>query len=58
LESKIAFLEHTVDALNEVALEQGRAIETLERRLARVEERLVAGGEEEGDPRQERPPHY
>lgn len=61
LESKVAFLEHTVDALNDVVLEQGRALEDLERRVDRSEERLRAlkpGEGPEGDPREERPPHH
>ena len=58
LESKISFLEHTVDALGEVVVGQGREIERLVERLERLEERFK-GKEELGpvDP-DERPPHY
>lgn len=61
LESKIAFLERTVDDLNEVVLSQGAALEELGRQLVRLEQRVRAGqgGEgPEGDPLEERPPHY
>jgi len=61
LESKIAFLERTVDDLNDVILAQASALDDLARRLARLEARLcevqdAAGGEI--DPLEERPPHY
>lgn len=61
LEGKIGFLEHTVDALNEVILEQGKLVEGLERRLERLENRVASaddGEQEERDPLLERPPHY
>lgn len=60
LESKLAFLEHTLDALSEVVLEQGKAVEQLGERLARAESRLQGEGgpAEESDPLLERPPHY
>ncbi len=61
LESKIAFLEHTLDTLSAVMHEQGRTIEALEKRLGQVESRVRAtqeGEVSEGDPLEERPPHY
>ena len=60
LESKIGFLEHTVDALNEVVLRQGRSIEALERRVEALRGRLDVAQEESGarDLEDERPPHY
>lgn len=61
LESKITFLEHTVDALNGALLDQSREFELLEARLERLERRLellTSAGEPEGDPLDERPPHY
>lgn len=61
LEMKLGFLEHTVDALNEVILTQADTIDRLESRLAKVEQRLAAASEtepEEVDPLSERPPHY
>ncbi len=61
LESKIAFLEHTVDELGEVVLDQGRNLEQLLQRLVRIEARLregVGAVGDEGDPLEERPPHH
>jgi len=61
LESKIAFLERTLEELNEVILDQGRSIEALERRLALLESRGSAETDAEGGPRDladDRPPHY
>lgn len=61
LESKVAFLERTVEDLNEVILAQGSALDDLERRLAVLELRQGAGQELESpptDPMDERPPHY
>ncbi len=61
VESKIAFLERTVDDLNDVILTQGKSLDALEARLAKLEARLhdvqnAEGGEV--DPLEERPPHY
>ena len=61
IETKIAFLERTVDDLSDVLLDQGRGMEALEARLAKLEARLsdfqnAEGGE--SDPLEERPPHY
>jgi SlyX protein len=61
LESKIAFLERTVDDLNDVILEQGKSLEELGRRLAKLEGRIDPGGDSEsgdGDLDAQRPPHY
>lgn len=63
LETKIGFLERTVEDLNEVVLAQGREIERLTARLTVLEARLAAGQEERAgdaalDPLSERPPHY
>jgi SlyX protein len=61
LEIKIGFLERTVDALNEVVLEQAGTIEVLGRRLTELEFRVKAPDElepEPDDPLSERPPHY
>jgi SlyX protein len=62
LESKFAFLEQTVDDLNDVVLEQGREIERLRRQVAELESRVATkpeeGAESEADPLEERPPHY
>ena len=62
LQSKITFLEHTVESLNEVLIDRGREIDALTARLTRLESRLQAMMEkavgEEPDPLSERPPHY
>ena len=61
LESKLAFLEHTLDELSEVVLEQGRTLEAMGRTITRLEARLRdgSGGDgPDGDPLEERPPHY
>ena len=62
LQSKIAFLERTVETLDEVVIEQGREIEGLTKRLALLEGKLRglvdAADGEEPDPLSERPPHY
>ena len=61
LEMKIAFLERTVDTLNEVVVEQGASLERLEQKLAQVESRLRSQGEGEEEARDladDKPPHY
>lgn len=60
LEIKTAFLERTVETLNEVILEQGTALASLERRLELLEQRVKAlrEGDEQIGPHDERPPHY
>ena len=60
LESKLAFLERTVETLNEVILEQGRSLEILKRRLDRIEGGLdqASGVEPRPSLQDERPPHY
>ncbi len=40
LEMKFTFLEETLDALHQVALDQGRALDELAKRTARLERRL------------------
>jgi len=60
IETKIAFLERTVDDLNEVLLAQGRDLEAIEARLARLEGRLrdERPPQEPRDLADDRPPHY
>jgi SlyX protein len=61
LQVKIAFLERTLEELNEVVLEQGRSLETLQGKIALLESRAAAAAEgatEERDLLDERPPHY
>lgn len=57
LEVKIAYLEKTMDDLNEVVVMQARQLEVFERRVRQLE-RLR---QEEAEPNtlpHERPPHY
>lgn len=60
LESKLAFLERTLELLDEVVREQDQRLEAFERRLAELGERFskAEGEAEERDPADERPPHY
>lgn len=61
LQVKIAFLERTLEELNEVVLEQTRSIETLQGKVALLESRASAAADspgDESDPLEERPPHY
>jgi SlyX protein len=57
VEVKIAFLEETLDTLNDVLLEQSKTLEQLKRKLDRLEQRVGSAGEDVG-PQDERPPHY
>jgi uncharacterized coiled-coil protein SlyX len=56
LETRLAFLERTVEQLDEAILDRGAQLERLERRLADLDNRVPRP--EEGDPLDERPPHY
>ncbi len=60
LESVVAYLEHTVEQLNSVILQQQQEIDGLKRSLQKLEGRVDAQsqGPEIRDPLQERPPHY
>lgn len=59
LESKVMFLERTVDALNLALVEQSQFIERLERRVERLEKRVEdKGGGPEVGPHDAPPPHY
>ena len=61
LEMKLGFLEHTIEELNEVILDQNNAIEKLAKRIEKLEQRTTASADsqpEPSDPYAERPPHY
>ncbi|MFT7669544.1 MAG: SlyX protein [Planctomycetota bacterium] len=62
LESKFIFMEKTMDDLNDVILDQGREIDSMQRRITELETRIAAKQEGDGageaDPLEERPPHY
>lgn len=57
LEIKAAYLEKLTLELNEVIISQGRLIDELLERLARIERQQQASAEDRELP-QERPPHY
>ena len=62
LESTLAHLQYTYDALNGVVIEQAKTIELLQRRLQQLESSLEDVREqlpsEPRDPLAEKPPHY
>ena len=60
LEEKIAYLERHVTEQDKVMLEMGDALARLRAELRLMRERAAggAGGEEGGEMRDERPPHY
>jgi SlyX protein len=60
LEIKVVHLEDYVDVLNDTLIRQQAHIEKLEQRVDRLNERLraTAQGQPEGDPADEKPPHY
>ena len=59
LETKVAFLERTVDALSSAIHEQAQALHSLETRLSRFEKRSdsATSGPDVG-PHDSPPPHY
>jgi len=57
LESKLAFLERTVDELSAVVNEEALARQALETRLARLEQSQKGDGLDVG-PHDDPPPHY
>lgn len=58
IEAKVAFLERSVEVMNEVLLDQSRSIQELVERLA-VLERELSSDEGEGiAPHDTPPPHY
>ena len=61
LEMKLAFLERTVEVLNEVILEQGAQLQNQRVRLEQLEAHTkgnASGGGEELRPHDDPPPHY
>ena len=55
IESAIAHLQHDLDQLNGVVLEQTGRLTTLDESLQRLEQRLREHGDEDHDPRDEGP---
>lgn len=61
LESRYTYLQRTMEALNEVVIEQGRKIDRLERHLAAFTKQFGSLTEREHErrsPEDEKPPHY
>ncbi len=60
LETKLTFLERTVEIMSKVMHEQGVQIEKLERRLAALTAKLEQAADEGADlrPHDDPPPHY
>ncbi len=61
LETKVMFLEDTVDALNEVVVAQGKSLELLSKRFEDMKTRIAAAADQEAERRtleDDRPPHY
>ena len=60
LEIRVMELQHDVESLSDVLLEQRKELDQLQRVLIRFEARLETMGEAEPprDPAAERPPHY
>ena len=58
-EMALAHLQHDYESLNEVVLEQQRAIEQLSVQLLKLQSKIDASTEPEArDAEAERPPHY
>ncbi len=61
LEIKLAFAEHTIEALNDVVVLQADRLDMLSRKLVRLQERFDRGEPDAGgtaNAADERPPHY
>ena len=61
LETKLGFLERTVESLNEVIVEQARSIDRLELKLTNLEGRFASQGDPgqaSSDLQADKPPHY
>jgi SlyX protein len=58
IETKIAFLEHTLDELNEVLLDVREQVDRIEGALTRAKEQLEAHVGNDIDPSYQKPPHY
>ncbi len=58
LEEKFEYQEQTIDALNEVIIEQQAQINALEEHFTRLQELLVTGQETSPEGQEPKPPHY
>lgn len=58
LEEKFAYQEQTIDALNDVIIDQQAQIDTLEEQLSRMRALLSAAHDRSPDGEDPPPPHY
>lgn len=58
LEARLAFQDHTVEALNKTVTEQWAKIDALTRQLVALSERLQEAESQMPGPTNEAPPHY
>ena len=58
LESRLAFQDHTIEALNKTVTEQWAKIDALTRQLVALGERLQEAESQMPGPTNEPPPHY
>jgi SlyX protein len=60
LELLVTHLQHDLDTLNGVLLDQRKELDTLGKLVARLDDRVtrLADDDEPRDPIEERPPHY
>ena len=60
IEIKLAHVEQTVNELNDVIVKQQAYIDSLQRDVERLKERLQTDGgvEDSANPQDEKPPHY
>ncbi|MBT3286129.1 MAG: SlyX family protein [Victivallales bacterium] len=58
IETKIAFLEHTIDELNDVFLDVRAQVDRIEKALVEAKEQLEANANNNIDPSFQKPPHY
>jgi SlyX protein len=58
MQTKIAYLERSVNELSDVVFRQHQELDALARRLQMLIDRLSVPDETPRTPQQERPPHY
>ena len=58
MESRLAFQDHTIEALNKTVTEQWAKIDALTRQLVALGERLQEAESQMPGPTNEPPPHY
>jgi uncharacterized coiled-coil protein SlyX len=58
LEVRLAYQDETIEKLNATVTAQWAQIDALTRQLAQLNERVEESSVGQGDPQNERPPHY